>query len=95
MIDTAQNFVQALVIVYTALILIHILMSWIGMLFQMPYSIWLNRLRTFLHDTVEPYLGLFRRFIPPLGGFDFSPILAIITLQVVGGVLVRFLDRFN
>jgi len=31
----------------------------------------------------DPYLELFRRFIPPLGGFDFSSIFAIILLQLV------------
>ena len=36
-----------------------------------------------LGSLVEPYLGLFRRFIPPMGGMDFSPLVAILVLQFV------------
>jgi len=43
----------------------------------------------FLRDTVEPFLGLFRRLLPSFGGWDFSPILAIITLQIVNVVVVQ------
>ncbi|MBO7672812.1 YggT family protein [bacterium] len=32
---------------------------------------------------VEPYLAIFRRFIPPAGGLDFSPIIAMIVLQIL------------
>jgi uncharacterized protein YggT (Ycf19 family) len=47
--------------------------------------------RTFLHDTVEPYLGIFRRMIPPIGGFDLSPILALIVLQLVYQIIANIL----
>jgi len=39
----------------------------------------------------EPYLGFFRRFIPPLGPIDLSPVVAIILLQIVGGIVVRLI----
>jgi uncharacterized protein YggT (Ycf19 family) len=58
---------------------------------QLPYNIWTGRLRGFLHDTVEPYLRLFRRMIPPLGGFDLSPIIALIVLQLVYRVILNIL----
>jgi YggT family protein len=32
-----------------------------------------------------PYLRIFRRFIPPLGRLDFSPVVALLTLQFTGG----------
>jgi YggT family protein len=38
----------------------------------------------FLRDVTEPYLSLFRRFIPPIGPVDVSPIVAILVLQIVG-----------
>ena len=44
----------------------YILTSWI----RMPYSPWLNRIQRFLYDVCDPYLRLFRRFIPPLGPLD-------------------------
>lgn len=49
-----------------------------------------------LDQVVEPVLRPFQRLLPPMGGLDFSPILAILTLQIVGGILARFimgLDR--
>ena len=42
----------------------------------------------FLRDVSEPYLRVFRRFIPPMGQIDLSPLLAIIVLYVVRLLLV-------
>jgi uncharacterized protein YggT (Ycf19 family) len=91
MVDTLINFVTALYWVYTILIFTYILMSWV----RLPYNVWIGRLRGFLHDTVEPYLRLFRRMIPPLGGMDLSPILALIVLQVVYRIALTILDSFQ
>jgi uncharacterized protein YggT (Ycf19 family) len=47
-----------------------------------------------LASLCEPYLGLFRRFVPPImigaGGLDLSPVLAILVLEILAGV-IRFL----
>ena len=48
-----------------------------------PYSRWSDAVLGFLRDVSEPYLRLFRKFIPPLGAFDLSPMIAIIVLYVV------------
>jgi uncharacterized protein YggT (Ycf19 family) len=90
-VSTAISFITALYYVYTILILLYILMSWV----QLPYNVWIGRIRTFLHDTVEPYLGLFRRIIPPLGGFDLSPIIALIVLQLGYQIIVSVLRGFE
>jgi uncharacterized protein YggT (Ycf19 family) len=37
---------------------------------------------------VAPYLAIFRRFIPPLGPIDLSPIVGIFLLQIVGRIVV-------
>jgi YggT family protein len=90
-VSTVQNFLTALVLVYTILIFVYILMSWV----QLPYNVWIGRIRTFLHDTVEPYLGLFRRIIPPIGGLDLSPIVALIVLQLAYQILTSILNGFS
>ncbi|HET7428483.1 MAG TPA: YggT family protein [Gaiellales bacterium] len=87
--STALNFLTALYYVYTILIFLYILMSWV----QLPYNVWIGRVRTFLHDTVEPYLGIFRRIIPPLGGLDLSPIVALIVLQLIYRVIATILNQ--
>ncbi|MDX6522312.1 MAG: YggT family protein [Gaiellales bacterium] len=91
MIDTLINFVNALFYVYLILIFVYILMSWV----QLPYNIWIGRVRNFLHDTVEPYLRLFRRLIPPFGGLDLSPMLGIIVLYLVHAIAINVLDGFR
>ena len=41
----------------------------------------------FLRDVCEPYLRIFRRFIPMIGPLDISPIVALIVLSLVGSVV--------
>jgi uncharacterized protein YggT (Ycf19 family) len=90
-VSSAQNFVQVFTLVYFLLIFGYILMSWI----RMPYSIWINRIQRFLYDVVEPYLRIFRRFIPPLGPLDISPIVAIFALWIVSGLVIRLLGALG
>ena len=54
----------------------------------MSYSRWSDAVLSFLRDVSEPYLRVFRRFIPPLGAFDLSPMIAIIVLYFVQSLLV-------
>ena len=82
--DSIAGFVDVFLWVYTLLILIYVLLSW----FRLPYSVWLSRIQRFLYDVCEPYLGLFRRILPPLGPFDLSPIVAIVVLMVVRTIVV-------
>ena len=46
---------------------------------------------SFLRDVVEPYLRIFRGILPSFGGFDFSPIIAIIALQIFNVIVVQTL----
>lgn len=89
--QTVINFVTALTTIYTLLIIVYILMSWL----QLPYNPVVAALRRFLHDTVEPYLNIFRRMIPPIGMFDISPIVALIVLGVIREVVVSLIVSFG
>jgi YggT family protein len=90
--DDVANYVSAVFLVYFILIFIRILLSWIP---RMPYYPWLRAIVDFVHQVVDPYLNIFRRVIPPLGGgrmaIDISPILAIILLSIVGSVVVALI----
>lgn len=66
---------------YVALIIIRILLSWF------PTINWSSQPFAALSQITDPYLNIFRSFIPPLGGLDLSPILAIILLQFVAGAV--------
>ncbi|MEH1834722.1 MAG: YggT family protein [Nostoc sp.] len=77
LINTLATFIQ----IYTLLLIIRVLLTWF------PNINWYNQPFTTLSQITDPYLNLFRSIIPPLGGMDFSPMLAIILLQIVGGGL--------
>jgi len=85
------DFVDALILVYTILIFAYIISSLVQSFGRMPYARWSDALLTFLRQVCEPYLRIFRRFIPPLGPLDLSPIVAIFTLQIVGSLLVALI----
>jgi uncharacterized protein YggT (Ycf19 family) len=87
--DTIGNYVSALFTVYLVLIFAYILLN-LAMSFglRMPYSRGVDAVLTFLKDVCEPYLRLFRRLLPAFGGFDFTPILAILVLYIARSLLV-------
>ena len=82
------DYVNTLVIVYLVLIFIRILTSWIP---RMPYNRFLAAFLQFVSDVTDPYLNLFRRFVPMVrmgpGALDLSPIIATIVLIVVGSIV--------
>jgi YggT family protein len=87
------GYVQTLVFVYTILIVAYILSS---MFFQvggrLPYSRGLNAVMGFLRDVCEPFLRIFRRFLPPLGPLDLSPMVAIIVLNIAGAIVANLIE---
>jgi YggT family protein len=84
------GYLSTLIYVYTLLIILYIV---IQLLFSLglrpPYSRTVDVVLGFLRDICEPFLRIFRRLIPSLGGIDFSPLLAIITLQIINSILVN------
>ncbi len=72
--------------IYLVLLLIRILLSWFPNLnwYDPPFSI--------LSQLTDPYLNIFRSIIPPVGGIDFSAILAILLLQVLQQLLPALLQ---
>jgi YggT family protein len=92
--DNIQTYVSALFVVYTILILLNILISFVP---RMPYSPWLRAVLDFITETTDPYLNIFRRIMRPIGGsggfaFDLSPIIAIVVLGIVEGIVVGALS---
>jgi YggT family protein len=87
------DYVEALFLVYIVLIFLNILSSWIP---RMPYYRWLRVALDFVAETTNPYLNIFRRVIPPLGGgggfaLDLSPMIGIIVLFVLRAVVVALI----
>ena len=88
--DDIADFLDALLTVYIVLILAYIVVQFFFAFGARPgYYRWLDAVLTFLRDVAEPYLRIFRRFIPPIGPIDLSPIVAIIVLQIVGNIIIN------
>ena len=83
------SYVDALFLVYIILLFVRILLSWIP---RIPYNPTLSAVINFIHEVTDPYLNLFRRILPPIGGggfaLDLSPIIAIIVLYIVRAIVV-------
>ena len=79
--QTVSQFLQ----IYMVLIFIRILLSWF------PNVDWYNAPFSVLSQLTDPYLNIFRSFIPPLGGLDLSPLIAIFLLQFVASALPSLL----
>jgi YggT family protein len=88
------GFLSTLIYVYILLIFAYIV---IQLLFSVgvrpPYSRTTDRVLGFLHDVCEPFLRIFRRFLPQFGALDFSPMLAILSLYILDIVVVQGLIR--
>ena len=70
---------------YVILLVVYVLMSWFPMngAFYDVYRV--------IGSLCEPYIALFRRFIPPMGGLDFSPWAAILVVQFVIVPVLKYL----
>jgi YggT family protein len=90
--NDVADYVSALFVVYIFLIFANILISYVP---RMPYNRWLRATLDFITETTNPYLNIFRRFLPPIGGggfaIDLSPMIGIIVLFVAQGVLVALI----
>jgi YggT family protein len=87
------DYINTLVLVYLVLIFIRIITSWIP---RMPYNRYLAAFLKFVSDVTDPYLNLFRRFLPPVrmgpGALDLSPIVATFVLIIVSTIVVGIIE---
>jgi YggT family protein len=79
--NTLSTFLQ----IYVALMIIRVLLSWF------PNINWYDPPFSILSQLTDPYLNLFRSIIPPLGGIDFSPMIAFFVLQFGAQFLIGLL----
>ena len=83
------SYVSALFTVYIVLIFIRILVSWIP---RLPQNRTLLAVVNFARQTTDPYLNVFRRILPPVGGsglaIDLSPMIGLILLLIGQSIVV-------
>lgn len=79
------KLVNSIFELYWWIIIVRIFLTWI------PSLDWRKQPYKFLSDIVDPVLNPFRSLIPSVGGLDFSPIVAIIFIQIVQAATVQLL----
>ncbi len=85
LIFVVNNFFQ----IFFWLILVRCLLSFV------PSIDWYKQPFTAVKDVTDLYLNLFRKIVPPIGGLDFSPIIAVIALQVLNHLIIFALLMFK
>jgi YggT family protein len=87
-LDVAR-YLETLLYVYIALIFIRVIMSYFR---SIPYNRFLSAFLGFVEDVTNPYLNVFRRFIPPVklgpAALDLTPIIATFVLIIFGQIIV-------
>lgn len=80
--DVVINSLLSAISIYSVILIVRVLLTWF------PQIDWYSQPFRFLREITDPYLDLFRSLLPPIGGLDLSPMLAIFVLQLISGTLV-------
>ena len=78
--DLIIYILSQVLFLYSICLIVYIFMSWVPSSRE-------SSIGRFLERICEPYLEPFRRFIPPFGMIDVSPIVAILVLNLARGGL--------
>lgn len=89
MINNLIFVVNSFFQIYFWLILVRCLLSFV------PSIDWYKQPFEAIKDVTDLYLNLFRRIVPPVGGLDFSPIIAVIALQILNYMIIYLLLFFK
>lgn len=76
-----MDLICAALFAYYLVLIVRIILSWTTMFWSPPS--FLTPVIRVVYDLTEPVMGLFRRYIPPLGGLDLSPIFIFIILSLI------------
>jgi YggT family protein len=93
-VDVA-DYVSTLITVYVVLIFVRILMSYFR---SIPYYRALDVFLRFVTEVTDPWLNLFRRFVPPVrmgpAAIDLTPMIAVFALYILGFFVTRLIRGY-
>jgi YggT family protein len=75
------GFVCTALSIYVLILFVRIILSWVSMAWTPPAS--LSPVIGVIYDVTEPVMGFFRRYIPPVGGLDLSPLVIFLLISVI------------
>mgnify|MGYP000976629355 FL=1 len=84
------NLIQTVATIYIFLIIIRAFMTWIKP--EMLYTY--NSFFAFISALTDPFLITIRRFVPLVySGIDFSPVVAILIVEILKDILILFITK--
>jgi YggT family protein len=72
---------------YSWLIIIWVILSWLQAYNKLPNNRPLHIVMAVLYKLTNPAFSLVRRFLPPKGGFDLSPLVVLIAILIIKALL--------
>lgn len=78
------RIISDLLNIYSFLIVIYTLLTWIPRLL-------ITKVGRVLGKIVEPYLEIFERFIPPIAGISFAPVVALLVIYFVNNYVLYWI----
>jgi YggT family protein len=79
------SLISLIINLLTLLVILQVIVSY----FVQPY----HPVREMLDRIVEPMLNPIRRVMPPLSGLDFSPLVLILLIKIIGSLVISILIR--
>ena len=79
-----EAFVNVLAQALVLAIFVRVIMSWVPM--RLPFG-----LNDLVWNVTEPVHAPIRRYLPMAGGIDFSPLIALLLIQIVASLILRAL----
>ncbi|MFS0751923.1 YggT family protein [Oceanobacillus sp. 1P07AA] len=81
------NLINMGITIYSLALFVYIMLSWLPGARDTSFGELLGKI-------CEPYLEIFRKFIPPLGMIDLSPLVAILVLNLANQGIIEFFRMF-
>lgn len=78
-----MGIISLLLQLFVILLVVRAVLSWVRPGPESP----VRPIADFVHKATEPVLGPIRSVLPPMGGFDLSPLIVIVLISVIRGAL--------
>ena len=88
---SASQIILTIIQILTFVIFLRVILSWIVIMMRTSNEFLISAYRI-LEQITDPILAPLRRIIPSAGGIDFSPMIAIILLWILGMVVAEALS---
>ncbi|HEY7875077.1 MAG TPA: YggT family protein [Actinomycetota bacterium] len=76
-----MEFVCLALVAYTFILFARVILSFVLMAWSPPPSA--TPIIRIIYDLTEPPMAMFRRYIPPVGGFDLSALIIFLILGII------------